>query len=118
MNSPTPALPNHIRMRIARAIERGARFDASEKRFGYALTATDDDGIAKHVFLASSFERFHQAIMCILEFRENGTAAERARQRKRSEDLSFYRRQRKAQGEARKATKVERLRRKFYGSAA
>jgi hypothetical protein len=60
----------------------------------------------------------HQAIMCVLELRAKGTAEERSRQRKRKEDLSFYRRQRKAQGEARKATKVQRLRRKFYGRAA
>ena len=108
-------LPDHIRMRIARAIERGARFDATEERFGYVLTATYDKRTGE-IFETPLFAEMHQAIMCVLEMRENGTSDER--RRKHREDLAFYRRQRKAREDARKATRIERLRRKFYGSAA
>lgn len=110
-------LPNHIRMRIARAIERGARFDSREERFGYVLAATIDKQ-TREIFETPLFAEMHQAIMCVLELRENGTAEERRRQHKREQDLSFYRRQRKARDDGHKATRIERLRRKFYGSVA
>jgi len=110
-------LPNHIRMRIARAIERGARFDSREERFGYVLAATIDKQ-TQEIFETPLFSEMHQAIICVLELRENGTAEERRRQHKREHDLSFYRRQRKVRDDARRATRIERLRRKFYGSVA
>jgi uncharacterized protein YcsI (UPF0317 family) len=113
----TPALPAHIRMRIARAIEQSARFDASEEKFRYVLTATVD--LRKRViFETELFAEMHQAITCLLEFRERGTEAERKRQRKSREDMAFYRHQRKARETAKRETRVSRLRRKFYGSAA
>ncbi len=110
-------LPAHIRMRIVRAIEHGARFDSHEERSGYVLTATVDKR-KRQIFETPLFAEMHQAIMFLLELRRKGTSEERRRQKKRSEDFSFYRSQRKAREDARKATRIARLRRKFYGEAA
>ena len=112
-----PSIPNHIRMRIVRAIERGARFDAIEAKNEYVLTATVDKQ-KRVIFETELFSEMHQAIMCLLQIRQEGPAKERQRQHKRSEDLSFYRRQRKAKSQSLQATRVDRLRRKFYGEAA
>src|SRR6185437_13089895 len=113
----TPAIPPRIRMRIARAIERGARFDAIEAKDEYVLTATIDKQ-KRVVFATPLFAEMHQAIMCLLQIRHEGPAEERKRQHKRREDMSFYRRQRKAKSQSLKSTRVDRLRRKFYGEAA
>ena len=107
----------HIRMRIVRAIERGARFDAIEAKDEYVLTATIDKQ-KRVVFATPLFAEMHQAIMCLLQIRHEGPAEERKRQHKRREDMSFYRRQRKAKSQSLKSTRVDRLRRKFYGEAA
>ena len=110
-------LPPHIRMRIVRAIERGARFDAIEAKDEYVLTATTDKQ-KRVIFATEVFAEMHHAIMCLLQIRHEGPAQERKRQHKRREDMSFYRRQGKAKGDSLKATRVDRLRRKFYGEAA
>ena len=112
-----PSIPNHIRMRIVRAIERGARFDAIEAKNEYVLTATTDKQ-KRVIFETALFAEMHQTIMCLLQIRQEGAAKERQRQHKRREDLSFYRRQKKAKSQSLKATRVDRLRRKFYGEAA
>jgi len=106
-----------MRMRIVRAIERGARFDAIEAKDEYVLTATTDKQ-KRVIFTTEVFTEMHQAIMCLLQIRHGGPAEERKRQHKRREDMSFYRRQRKAKSQSLKATRVDRLRRKFYGEAA